>query len=147
MHTSIGKKARTHRDGDPLPLLDSVVLNRLRSELDDDERVWKVFVQNFITHLPERNERLRQALTTGDFKDAMAAVLSLKTSCQMVGAERLAGLAMDLEQSLRDEAGNAEAHAALPQLAVAHLARIRQSSRQTTYILQVNVQQEPPKLT
>ncbi|WP_159827324.1 Hpt domain-containing protein [Arthrobacter sp. 9AX] len=125
------------------PLLDPSVLERLREELDDDEGVWKVFVQNFITYLPERNEKLRQALTTGDVTGSMDAVLSLKTSCQMVGAERLAGLAFDLEQALRHDILNTDPAVALPHLAAAHLRRIKQCSRQTTYLLQAALQKRP----
>jgi HPt (histidine-containing phosphotransfer) domain-containing protein len=130
-------------DDDYAPLLDHSVLDKLRAELDDDEGVWKVFVQNFIAHLPERNERLRQALTTGDYPGALDAVLSLKTSSQMVGAERLANLAMNLEQSLRSEIRETDPAIALPRLAVAHLKRIKQCSRQTTYLLQANLKPKP----
>jgi HPt (histidine-containing phosphotransfer) domain-containing protein len=132
----------TQNDG-YLPLLDPAVLVRLREELDDDEGVWKVFVQNFIAHLPERTERLRQTLTTGDLKGAIDAVLSLKTSSQMVGAERLAGLAMDLEQDIRRDTRDTDPAVALPQLAAAHLRRIKQCSRQTTYLLQAALKQKP----
>jgi HPt (histidine-containing phosphotransfer) domain-containing protein len=126
------------------PLLDPSVLLRLREELDDDDDgVWKVFVQNFIAQLPERTERLRQTLTTGDLKGAMDAVLSLKTSSQMVGAERLAGLAMDLEQAIRSDTRDTDPYVALPQLAAAHLRRIKQCSRQTTYLLQAALKQKP----
>jgi histidine phosphotransfer protein HptB len=125
------------------PLLDPSVLERLREELDDDEGVWKVFVQNFIAYLPERNEKLRQALTTADVTGSMDAVLSLKTSCQMVGAERLAGLAIDLEQALRHDILNADPTVALPHLAAAHLRRIKQCSRQTTYLLQAALKKKP----
>jgi len=90
-------------DDDRAPLLDSSVLLRLREELDGDEGVWKVFIQNFVNHLPARTEKLRLALTTGDSAGAMVAVLSLKTSSQMVGAERLAGLVLELEHLLRVE--------------------------------------------
>ena len=125
------------------PLLDPSVLERLREELDDDEGVWKVFVQNFIAHLPERNEKLRQTLTTGDVTGAMDAVLSLKTSSQMVGAERLAGLAIDLEQAMRHDILGADPAVALPQLAAAHLRRIKQCGRQTTYLLQATLKKKP----
>jgi HPt (histidine-containing phosphotransfer) domain-containing protein len=125
------------------PLLDPSVLERLREELDDDEGVWKVFVQNFIAQLPERNEKLRQALTTGDVTGSMDAVLSLKTSCQMVGAERLAALAMDLEQALRHDIRTTDPAVALPHLAAAHLRRIKQCSRQTTYLLQAALKKKP----
>jgi HPt (histidine-containing phosphotransfer) domain-containing protein len=119
-----------------VPLLDQAVLERLRTELEDDDGVWKVFVQNFIEHLPHRTEKMRLTLTTGDLTGAMDAVLSLKTSSQMVGAERLATLAMDLERSLRDEGIDIEPARALPRLAADHLRQIIRCARQTTYLLQ-----------
>jgi HPt (histidine-containing phosphotransfer) domain-containing protein len=125
------------------PLLDPAVLVRLREELDDDEGVWKVFVQNFIAHLPQRTERLRQTLTTGDLKGAMEAVLSLKTSSQMVGAERLAGMALNLEQAIRNDTRDTDPAVALPQLAAVHLRRLTQCSRQTTYLLRAALKQKP----
>jgi HPt (histidine-containing phosphotransfer) domain-containing protein len=119
-----------------VPLLDQAVLERLRTELEDDDGVWKVFVQNFIEHLPNRTEKLRLTLTTGDLTGAMDAVLSLKTSSQMVGAERLARLAMDLERSLRDESIDDEPARVLPRLAADRLRQIIRCARQTTYLLQ-----------
>ena len=65
----------------------------------------KVFVGNFIECLPQRLSKLRLALTTGDLEGSVDAVLSLKTSSQMVGAERLAGLATNLESEI---SGNQE---------------------------------------
>jgi HPt (histidine-containing phosphotransfer) domain-containing protein len=125
------------------PLLDPAVLERLREELEGDEGVWRVFVQNFIGYLPERIERLRQTLTTGDFRGAMDAVLSLKTSSQMVGAERLAEMAIDLERALRNETRENDPAVALPHLAAEHLRRIKQCGRQTTYLLQATLKQKP----
>lgn len=118
------------------PLVDQSVLDRLREELDDDEGYCTVFVGNFIQLLPQRIGRLRLALTTGDLDGAVDAVLSLKTSSQMVGAERLAGLAMDLESEMRDDAARREAEVALPRLAAAFLKPINQCSRQTLHRLQ-----------
>ena len=123
-------------DDDRAPLLDSSVLLRLREELDGDEGVWKVFIQNFVAHLPARTEKLRLALTTGDSTGAMVAVLSLKTSSQMVGAERLAGLAMALEGEIRSEAYAADVTVVLPRLAASFLRPIDQCSRQTMHRLQ-----------
>ena len=122
-------------DGNALPLLDPAVLDRLRTELDDDDGVWKMFVQNFIGHLPHRTEKVRLTLTTGDLSGAMDAVLSLKTSSQMVGAERLARLAMELERSLREEGIDVEAARILPRLAADRLRPIIRCARQTTYLL------------
>lgn len=126
----------TPDDDDALRLLDPAVLDRLREELDDDAGVWTVFVQTFIAFLPHRTERLRLALTTGDPAGAMDAVLSLKTSSQMVGAERLAALALNLERALRHDILHAEPSRVLPRLAASHLGEIISCGEQTTYLLQ-----------
>ena len=123
-------------DDAPKPLVDQSVLDRLREELDEQEGYSRVFVGNFIHFLPTRLDRLRLALTTGDLEGSMDAVLSLKTSSQMVGAERLAGLAMDLEAEIRAEARHADMAVALPRLAAAFLRPITLCSRQTTHRLQ-----------
>ncbi|MEV7635466.1 Hpt domain-containing protein [Pseudarthrobacter enclensis] len=85
-------------NADPVGV-DPAVLARLRAELDDDEG-WFLFVRNFLNHLPRRMDKLRRGLAGADYEVAMDAVLSLKISCQMVGAERLAGMALQLQQSL-----------------------------------------------
>ncbi|BCW20212.1 hypothetical protein NtRootA9_29200 [Arthrobacter sp. NtRootA9] len=85
-------------NADPV-CVDPAVLARLRVELDDDEG-WFLFLRNFIDHLPRRIDKLRRGLAGADYEVAMDAVLSLKISCQMVGAERLAGMALQLQQSL-----------------------------------------------
>ncbi|TLM81495.1 Hpt domain-containing protein [Pseudarthrobacter sp. NamE2] len=123
-------------DDAPRPLVDQSVLDRLRQELEEDEGYCKVFVGNFIECLPQRIGRLRLALTTGDLEDSVDAVLSLKTSSQMVGAERLAGLALDLEKEIRTEARQADVAVVLPKLAATYLRPINQCSRQTMHRLQ-----------
>jgi histidine phosphotransfer protein HptB len=130
-------------DGDVRPLLDKTVLARLRADLDDDEGVWRVFVQDFIAHLPHRLQRLRLALTTGDLPGSIDAVLSLKTSSQMVGAERLASLALDLELNIREESRNTDPAIALPRLAADHLRGIKQCAQRTTNLLQAHLQERP----
>lgn len=123
-------------DDAPRPLVDQSVLDRLREELEEEEGYSRVFVGNFIEYLPQRLARLRLALTTGDLDGSLDAVLSLKTSSQMVGAERLAALALELENEIRAEAGHADMTVALPRLAAAYLRPITQCSRQTTHRLQ-----------
>jgi len=123
-------------DDAPLPLVDQSVLDRLRDELEEDGGYSKVFVGNFIECLPQRLSKLRLALTTGDLEGSVDAVLSLKTSSQMVGAERLAGLATNLESEIRTGARAADAAVVLPHLAAAFLRNITQCSRQTTHRLQ-----------
>ena len=136
----------THYDGHTLPLLDSLVLDRLRLELDYDEGVWKVFIQDFVAHLPFRMERLRLALTTGDTVTAKDAVLSLKTSSQMVGAERLAGLALGLEGALRFDSSEGEPSVVLPRIAATHLMEVRQCAQQTSYLLKRNLLRCPGRV-
>lgn len=126
----------TLSDGADGPLVNQTVLNRLRAELAEDEGYCRVFIGNFIDYLPHRIGRLKLALTTGDLDGSVDAVLSLKTSSQMVGAERLAGLATALEREIRTEGLNADAAVVLPMLAASFLRPIRQCSRETKTSLQ-----------
>lgn len=126
----------TNPGSSTLPTLDQTVLDRLRTELDDDEGLWRSFVLDFIANLPHRIERLRLTLTTGDVAGAVDAVLSLKTSSQMVGAERLAGMALELELSLRQAASGDDPAVALPRLAAAHFLRIKTCAQQTDHHLE-----------
>lgn len=119
------------------PLVDQRVLDRLREDLEEDEGYCRVFVGNFIDYLPHRIGRLKLALTTGDLDGSVDAVLSLKSSSQMVGAERLAGLARALEGEI--QSGGLDADAAvvvLPKLAASFLKPIRRCGRLTMKSLQ-----------
>jgi HPt (histidine-containing phosphotransfer) domain-containing protein len=118
------------------PLVDHSVLDRLREELEDDGGYCRVFVGNYIDYLPHRIGRLQLALTTGDLDGSVDAVLSLKTSSQMVGAERLASLAIALEGEIRTEAYDADVAIVLPRLAASFLRPINQCGRQTMHRLQ-----------
>lgn len=118
------------------PLVDQAVLDRLKEELEGDEGYCRVFVGNFIEYLQHRIGRLRLALTTGDLEGSVDAVLSLKTASLMVGAERLAALAMELEGEIRAGALKSDATVLLPRLAVAFLNPINHCSRQTLHRLQ-----------
>lgn len=126
-------------DGHNPPLLDASVLSLLRADLDSDEGVWKVFIENFVAQLPRRVERLRQTMTSGDAEGAMDAVLSLRTSSQMVGAERLAGLALHLERSLRADEAHERPATVLPRLAAAHLRGIQRCAQQTSQLLKAHL--------
>jgi len=132
----VERTVMTQSDDAGRPLVDQSVLDRLREELDEDEGYCTVFVGNFIDYLPRRIGRLRLALTTGDLDGAVDAILSLKTSSQMVGAERLAGLALDLESAIRSDSAHGDVAVELPRLAAAYLKPINQCSRQTLHRLQ-----------
>jgi HPt (histidine-containing phosphotransfer) domain-containing protein len=126
----------TPSDDSGWPLVDHTVLDRLREDLGEDEGYCRVFVGNFINYLPHRIGRLRLALTSGDLDGSVDAVLSLKTSSQMVGAERLAGLAIALEGEIRTEGLDDDAAVVLPRLAKTFLRPISRCSGQTMDRLQ-----------
>ena len=121
------------------PIVDHAVLDRLCEDLDGCEGAWRLFVQNFINALPVRIEKLRLALTTGDVAGSLDAVRSLKTASQMVGAERLADLALLLEIDQRQRTRNADPQVVLPRLAVDHLRRIKERAEQTSYALEAHL--------
>ena len=125
----------SEQNGQYPPLLDTSVLQRLRGEVDDEEGIWKVFVQNYINELPLRVERLRLALTTGDIEGAEDAVLSLQTSSEMIGAVRLAALTLEVQESIyHTEPENTGT--VFPRLAAAQLRGIYRCAQQTMDHLQ-----------
>lgn len=132
----------TEGNGQDLPLLDSTVLDRLREDLEDDDSIWRVFVRDFLAELPRRMQNIRQTFTSGDPVGALDAVLSLRTSSKMVGAERLAGLAFNLEQSVREETRSADPAEALPVLAAAHLRQLQRCAQQTTNVLEAHLRRK-----
>lgn len=99
--------------------------------MEDASGYTQVFVANYVRCLPGRVERLRLALTTGDWAGSFDAVLSLKTTSQMVGAELLASLALELEVELRSAAASSDPAVALPQYAARFLGPINRCSTRT----------------
>ncbi|MGW9413038.1 Hpt domain-containing protein [Arthrobacter cupressi] len=81
-------------------LVDPAVLRGLQAELGDAS-VIDAFVRSYVAMLPSRLARLHHALDTGDIAGALDAVLSLKTSSDMVGAVCLRRLAAELETSMK----------------------------------------------
>ncbi|PTT68501.1 Hpt domain-containing protein [Arthrobacter sp. HMWF013] len=126
--------------GSSTPVLDGSVLGSLRDELEGDERMWHEFIRDYLRLLPSRVERLRQSLTAGDVDGAMDALLSLRTSSQMAGAGRLAGLVRQLGHCMQDHADTAKPLDVLPPLAAAYLPQIRQCAQLTTLELTAYLQ-------
>jgi HPt (histidine-containing phosphotransfer) domain-containing protein len=120
----------TRPDNSEHPLVDPAVLERLRVELDDDEG-WLLFLRRFLAQLPVRIQKLRSGLLSGDHGVSMDAVLSLKISSQMVGAERLAGLAAHLQRRLETTVDQRDVVTVLPKLGRPYLAAITACAGQT----------------
>lgn len=82
------------------PLVDPAALQDLGVQLDDPG-VAKDFARDYTKMWQQRYSSLASALAGSDEVAALDAVLSLKTSSEMVGGIRLARLAAELEQAVR----------------------------------------------
>jgi HPt (histidine-containing phosphotransfer) domain-containing protein len=67
----------------------------------DDQEFAFVFVARFRRLLPERVRRIEDAMLGDDFREAMDAVLSLRTSSCTLGAEELCAVSTRIEEHLR----------------------------------------------
>lgn len=123
-------------DDHTAPLLDNSVLAGLSAGRDTGYGIWRVFINDFIEQLPARILTLRSALTTGDITGGINAALALRTSVQMVGAQRLAALTLSLEGDLRRVAAESDAASKLPGLAAAHLTGILHCAQRTIHKLE-----------
>lgn len=68
----------------------------------------------------------------------MDAVLSLRTSSQQVGAERLAALVREVEGALRVGAGGNQA-TFLPELAAVYVKRVQRCAEQTAAYMEAHL--------
>ncbi|MET4093198.1 Hpt domain-containing protein [Arthrobacter sp. UYCu712] len=82
------------------PLVDPAALQDLGVQLDSPA-VAKDFARDYAKMWQQRYSTLASALAGSDEVAALDAVLSLKTSSEMVGGVRLAQLAAELEQAVR----------------------------------------------
>lgn len=71
------------------PVLNSAVLDDLVSLFDGDCSVARGFVDGFVTLSTARLARIRSAVDRRDGQEGEVALLSLKTTSSMVGADRL----------------------------------------------------------
>lgn len=85
-----------------LLLVDPAVLKDLEDQLDG-RAVALRFVSDYKDMWEQRFRRLAASVATQDWPAAMDAVISLKISSSMVGAQRLAWLAESLEKLVRRE--------------------------------------------
>jgi HPt (histidine-containing phosphotransfer) domain-containing protein len=68
---------------------------------DDDVRFALDFVARFRRLLPGRVRRIEMAILGDDYKEAMDAVLSLRTSACTLGAQELCAVSTRIEERLR----------------------------------------------
>ncbi|MDQ0826188.1 HPt (histidine-containing phosphotransfer) domain-containing protein [Arthrobacter sp. B2I5] len=87
-------------DTHTVPLVDPVVLQDLEDELGQPELVTN-FAKDYVRLWETRERRLTTSLANQDRAAALDAVISLRVSSTMVGALRLAGLAVALESAVR----------------------------------------------
>lgn len=81
------------------PLVDAQVLRDLEEELGNPT-VARSFARDFTEVWEERHRKLADAVARGDVAASHDAVLSVKITSLMVGAARLAQLAVKLEKAL-----------------------------------------------
>lgn len=100
--------------GAHLPLINPQVLLDLERELDDPAPAL-AFARDYVASWAGRSAKLAAAVERQDPEAALDAVLSIKNASAMVGAARLAQLAIELESVIRRQ-DMAAAAAALPLL-------------------------------
>lgn len=79
------------------PVLDPDALGRLGEQLGDDD-VLCGFLRRYVSLLDQRIERLEHAVSSGDHDGWMDAVLSLKSSSALAGAQALSTMAARLQE-------------------------------------------------
>ena len=85
------------------PLVDPLRLQRLRTDFGGDISAPNRFVNDFLDLWQTRESRLRAALASSDLEDADVVLLSIRSSCQMLGAVLLENTAGRLHAALKNE--------------------------------------------
>lgn len=119
------------------PVLDTEALSRLGEELGDTDALCG-FLHRYIAMLDQRVDRLERALSAQDYEGWMDAVLSLKTSSALAGAEALALEAAALQEGSR---GRTSVTCTAITCGVEALAALRRLAAETSRQLRVFVQQ------
>lgn len=119
------------------PVLDTEALSRLGEELGDSDTL-RGFLRRYVAMLDQRIDRLERALSAQDHEGWMDAVLSLKTSSALAGAEALALEAAALQE---DALAPASAHAAEITCRAGAMAVLRRLAAETSRQLCAFLQQ------
>ena len=93
-------RAHNESESATLPVLNLDVLHELEEDMGSTS-VAQNFARDYVSIWNKRRSYLERSVEDNDAEAAMDAVLSVKNSATMVGAARLAQLAVDLEQMVR----------------------------------------------
>ena len=85
--------------GQDLPVLDDGALQNLRDEAG--EAVAQQFMEEYLVMLPVRAAKIFKGLTRGDAETTLEAIISLRVSSGMAGAQRLESYCGSLESALK----------------------------------------------
>ena len=119
------------------PVLDTRALDRLGEQLGDADALCG-FLRRYLAMLDERIARLERALRTEDHEGWMDAVLSLKTSSALAGAQALALEAAALQEGSR---GHSSVTCTAITCGVEALSALRRLAAETSRQLRAFVQQ------
>ncbi|MFE5836126.1 Hpt domain-containing protein [Arthrobacter sp. NPDC056493] len=93
-------RAHNESESATLPVLDLDVLHELEEDMGSTG-IAHNFARDYISIWNKRRSYLERSVEDNDSEAAMDAVLSVKNSATMVGAARLAQLAVDLERLVK----------------------------------------------
>lgn len=85
--------------GQDLPVLDDGALQDLRDEAGEDAA--QKFMEEYLVMLPVRAAKIFKGLTRGDSETTLEALISLRVSSGMAGAQRLEAYCANLETALK----------------------------------------------
>ncbi|REE03714.1 Hpt domain-containing protein [Citricoccus muralis] len=123
------------------PVLDADALGRLGEQLGDTDMLCR-FIHRYEAMLDQRVERLQRALTARDHEDWMDAVLSLKTSSALAGAEALSRLAAELQEDFASRPPTPVLWPAMERLTEI-MECVRRLAAETARQLRLFLQQDP----
>ncbi|MFF2315507.1 Hpt domain-containing protein [Arthrobacter sp. NPDC058097] len=85
--------------GQDLPVLDDGALQVLTDEAGEDAA--QKFMEEYLVMLPVRAAKIFKGLTRGDTETTLEAIISLRVSSGMAGAQRLEAYCGSLESALK----------------------------------------------
>lgn len=122
--TSQRSSVRSSTPHGDLPLVDWTVLHDLEQQFDNPA-IAHGFVSDFVNVWEERYAKLAAAILAEDQAASLDSVLSAKITSMMVGATRMARMAVELEDAIR-KSDIDFATAALPALKLCGEQTVRQ---------------------